>query len=204
MGFQCRQAVVIGSGTMGSGIAALLAGVGVRVLLLDIPAPGSLPGDPPDQRNAVALKNLEALKKSRPAQLFHAADLALITPGNLDDDFERLREADWIVEAIVENLAIKQDLMARLEAVRAPDAIVSTNTSGLSIHAIAEGRGDDFQRHFLGTHFFNPPRYLKLLEVIPHEQTDPALLDAIIDYGRTILGNGVVLCQDTPNLSPIA
>ena len=199
MSFHIRQAAVIGSGTMGSGIAALLAGVGVRVLLLDIAAPGSRPGDPPEQRNAVALKNLDALQKSRPAQLFHPADLALITPGNLDDDLARVSEADWIIEAIVENLAIKQDLMARLEAHRAPRAIVSTNTSGLSIHAITQGRGEDFQRHFLGTHFFNPPRYLKLLEIIPHERTDPAVLDFMIEYGRTILGKGVVLCKDTPN-----
>jgi len=199
MGFHIRQAAVIGSGTMGSGIAALLAGAGVRVLLLDIPAPGSQPGDPPAQRSAIARKNLDALATSRPAQLFQAADLALITPGNLDDDFEGLRDADWIVEAIVENLAIKRDLMARLEAVRTPHTIVSTNTSGLSIHAIADGRSEDFQRHFLGTHFFNPPRYLKLLEIIPHERTDPAVLDFMIEYGRTILGKGVVLCKDTPN-----
>ncbi len=199
MAFPIRHAAVIGSGTMGSGIAALLAGVGVRVTLLDIPAPDTRPGDPPEQRNALVLKNLDALQKSRPAQLFHPADLDRITPGNLDDDLERLHDADWIVEAVVENLAVKQDLMARLEAVRAPHAIVSTNTSGLSIHAIAEGRGDDFKRHFLGTHFFNPPRYLKLLEIIPHEMTDPDVLHAMIEYGRTVLGKGVVLCKDTPN-----
>ena len=199
MRFHIRHAAVVGSGTMGSGIAALLAGVGVRVTLLDIPAPDTQPGDPPDARNAIVLKNLTALQKSRPAQLFAPSDLELITPGNLDDDLERLRDADWIIEAIVENLAIKQDLMARLETVRAPHAIVSTNTSGLSIHAIAEGRGGDFQRHFLGTHFFNPPRYLKLLEIIPHRQTDPAVLEFITEYGRTVLGKGVVRCKDTPN-----
>lgn len=199
MAFPIRHAAVIGSGTMGSGIAALLAGVGVRVTLLDIPAPDTRPGDPPEQRNALVLKNLDALHKSRPAQLFHPADLDRITPGNLDDDLERLHDADWIVEAIIENLAIKQDLMARLETVRAPHAIVSTNTSGLSIHAIAEGRSNDFKRHFLGTHFFNPPRYLKLLEIIPHTMTDPDVLEAMIEYGRTVLGKGVVLCKDTPN-----
>lgn len=199
MQFHIRHAAVIGSGTMGSGIAALLAGVGVRVTLLDIPAPDSLPGDRPEARNAIVLKNLSALQKSRPAQLFAPSDLDLITPGNLEDDLDRLRDADWIIEAIVENLAIKQDLMARLESVRAPHAIVSTNTSGLSIHAIAEGRSEAFQQHFLGTHFFNPPRYLKLLEVIPHEKTDPAVLDFMAEYGRTILGKGVVICKDTPN-----
>jgi len=199
MRFHIRHAAVVGSGTMGSGIAALLAGVGVRVTLLDIPAPGTQPGNPPGARNAIVLKNLDALQKSHPAQLFAPSDLDLITPGNLDDDLERLRDADWIIEAVVENLAVKQDLMARLETVRAPHAIVSTNTSGLSVHAIAEGRGDDFQRHFLGTHFFNPPRYLTLLEIIPHRQTDPAVLDFITDYGRTALGKGVVRCKDTPN-----
>lgn len=199
MQFHIRHAAVIGSGTMGSGIAALLAGVGVRVTLLDISAPDTQPGDPPEARNAIVLKNLHALQNSRPAQLFHPTDLDLITPGNLDDDLARLGDADWIIEAIVENLAIKQDLMARLESVRAPHAIISTNTSGLRIHDIAEGRSAEFQRHFLGTHFFNPPRYLKLLEIIPHERTDPAVLDFITDYGSTILGKGVVLCKDTPN-----
>jgi 3-hydroxyacyl-CoA dehydrogenase len=199
MRYLIRKAAVIGSGTMGGGIAALLAGVGVPVILLDIPAKGTAPGDPPDQRNAIVLGNLKALQKSRPAQLFHLDDLDLITPGNLEDDFNLLADADWIVEVIVENLPIKQDLMARLETVRKPSAIVSTNTSGLPINAIAEGRRSDFQQHFLGTHFFNPPRYLKLLEVIPHEKTDPAVLEFIMDYGQNVLGKGVVLCKDTPN-----
>lgn len=194
-----RKAAVIGSGTMGSGIAALLAGVGVPVVLLDIPAKDTQPGDPPAQRNAVALGNLQAMQKSRPAQLFHPGDLDQITAGNLDDDLDLLRDADWIIEAIVENLDIKQALMARLEAVRKPGAIISTNTSGLRINAIAEGRSREFQRHFLGTHFFNPPRYLKLLEIIPHEHTEPAILDFMMDYGANVLGKGVVLCKDTPN-----
>ncbi len=186
-----RKAVVIGSGTMGSGIAALLAGVGVPVVLLDIPS------DP--QRNATVLTNLDALQKSRPAQLFHPDDLHLITPGNLDDDLNLLADADWIIEAIVENLPIKQNLMERLEAIRHPTAIISTNTSGLRINDIAQGRTDEFKRHFLGTHFFNPPRYLKLLELIPHAMTDPAILDFMRHYAATVLGKGVVLCQDTPN-----
>ena len=110
-----------------------------------------------------------------------------------------LADADWIIEVIVENLVIKQDLMARLEAVRKPSAIVSTNTSGLPVNAVADGRSAEFQQHFLGTHFFNPPRYLKLLEIIPHTQTDPAVLDFMMDYGQNVLGKGVVLCKDTPN-----
>ncbi len=194
-----RKAGVIGSGTMGSGIAALLAGVGVQVILLDIPARDTQPGDPPEKRNALVLKNIEAMGQSRPAQLYHPADRALITPGNLEDDLGRLEDADWIIEVVVERLDIKQNLMEKLEAVRQPEAIVSTNTSGLSIHAIADGRSEDFQRHFLGTHFFNPPRYLKLLEVIPHTQTDPALVDFMVEYGTNVLGKGVVVCKDTPN-----
>ncbi|NDJ74697.1 MAG: 3-hydroxyacyl-CoA dehydrogenase/enoyl-CoA hydratase family protein, partial [Chloroflexi bacterium] len=197
--YTIRKAAVIGSGTMGSGIAALLAGIGVEVVLLDIPAKDTAPGDAPDKRNAIVLGNIKAMQKSRPAQLFHPDDLDLITPGNLDDDLELVANADWIVEVIIENLAIKQDLMARLDAIRQPDAIISTNTSGLRINAIAEGRSDDFQRHFLGTHFFNPPRYLKLLEIIPHPNTDPAVLDFMLDYGANVLGKGVVLCKDTPN-----
>ncbi len=197
MRYTIRKAAVIGSGTMGSGIAALLAGVGVQVTLLDIPAKDTAPGDP--KRNGIVLGNLAALGKSRPAQVFHPADLELITPGNLEDDLDLLRDADWIVEAIVENLAIKKELMAKLEAVRGPNTLISTNTSGLSINAIAEDRSDDFKRHFLGTHFFNPPRYLRLLEIIPHDQTDPDVLRFMIDYGETILGKGVVVCKDTPN-----
>jgi 3-hydroxyacyl-CoA dehydrogenase len=199
MFYHVRQAAVIGSGTMGSGIAALLAGVGVQVVLLDIPAKDTTPGDPPARRNAVVLNNLKTMQNSRPAQLFHPNDLDLITPGNLDDDLTLVRDADWIIEVIVENLPVKQGLMARLEDVRKPDAIISTNTSGLSINAIAEGRSDEFKRHFLGTHFFNPPRYLKLLEIIPHDLTDPAILDFMIAYGTNVLGKGVVLCKDTPN-----
>ncbi|NLX09903.1 MAG: 3-hydroxyacyl-CoA dehydrogenase/enoyl-CoA hydratase family protein [Chloroflexi bacterium] len=199
MRYIIRKAAVLGSGTMGSGIAALLAGVGIPVVLLDIPTPGTSPGDPPDQRSAIVLKNLTALQKSRPAQLFHPDDIHLITPGNLEDDLDLLRDADWIVEAVVEQLGIKQDLMQRLEAIRKPGSIVSTNTSGLSIQAIADGRSADFQRHFLGTHFFNPPRYLRLLEIIPHPQTDPALLDFMVHYGTNVLGKGVVVAKDTPN-----
>ncbi len=194
-----RKAAVIGSGTMGSGIAALLAGVGVPVVLLDLVSPDSQPGDPPERRNALVLGNLDAMKKNRPALLFHHADADLITPGNLDDDLECLRDADWIIEVIVERLDVKQQLMARLEDVCKPGAIVSTNTSGLSINAIAEGRSDDFQRHFLGTHFFNPPRYLKLLELIPHAKTDPSLLDFMARYATDVLGKGVVITKDTPN-----
>src|SRR5512140_3354815 len=179
MAYNIRKVGVIGSGTMGSGIAALLAGVGFPVVLLDIPANGTQPGDRPDKRNALVLDNLNKLRKSRIPAVFHPDDLDRITPGNLDDNLDSLRDADWIVEVIVERLDVKHDLMAKLEGVVKPDAIVSTNTSGLSINAIASGRSENFQRHFLGTHFFNPPRHLKLLEVIPGEFTDADVVRTI-------------------------
>ncbi len=194
-----QKAAVIGSGTMGSGIAALLAGVGIPVVLLDIAAKGTAPGDPPEERSAIALGNLQTMLKSRPPQLFAPADRDRITPGNLDDDLALLADVDWVIEAIVENLAIKQDLMARLETACKPSAIISTNTSGLPVAAVAEGRGDDFKRRFMGTHFFNPPRYLKLLEIIPHPQTDPDVLAFMRAFGTNVLGKGVVVCKDTPN-----
>jgi 3-hydroxyacyl-CoA dehydrogenase len=199
MSYSIRTAAVIGSGTMGAGIAALLAGVGVRVSLLDLAAEGTRPGDPPQARNAIILRNLDILTRARPAQLFAAADIDLITPGNLEDDLDRLGEADWIIEVVIERLEVKRDLMSKIAAVRKPGAIVSTNTSGLSVHAIAEGQTEEFQQHFLGTHFFNPPRYLKLLELIPHFRTDPALVDFMAAYGRDVLGKGVVIARDTPN-----
>ncbi len=196
---QIRQAAVIGSGTMGSGIAALLAGIGIPVVLLDLPAPNTTPDDLPERRNKIVLKNLRTLRKSRPSQVYHPADLDLITPGNLDDDFDLLADVDWIIEAIIEKLDVKQDLMQKIDAIRKPGALVSTNTSGLSIEAIASACSADFQQHFLGTHFFNPPRYLKLLELIPHPNTDPAVLDFMHDFAVNRLGKGVVICKDTPN-----
>jgi 3-hydroxyacyl-CoA dehydrogenase len=176
MHYNIRKAGVIGSGTMGGGIATLLAGVGVPVVLLDIPAKDTKPGDSPAKRNAIVIDNLNKLKKSRIPAIFHPDDVERITVGNTDDNLDLLQDADWIIEVIVEKLPIKQDLMARLEKIRKPNGIVTTNTSGLSINAISAGRSEEFQRHFLGTHFFNPPRHLKLLEIIPGEKTDPELV----------------------------
>ncbi len=197
MGYQINKVGIIGSGTMGSGIGALLAGIGVPVVLLDIPAPETQPGD--KKRNSIVQGGIDRLKKSKPAQLFEDSDLNLFTTGNLDDDLQLLADCDWIVEVIVERLDVKQQLMEKLEKIRRPQAIITSNTSGLSINAIAEGRSEEFQRHFLGTHFFNPPRYLKLLEIIPHAKTDPALIDFFMDYGSRVLGKGTVLAKDTPN-----
>jgi 3-hydroxyacyl-CoA dehydrogenase len=194
-----RRAGVIGSGTMGGGIAALLAGVGVPVTLLDIAAPGTQPGDPPAKRSAIAIEGLKKATASRPAQFFSAADAGLIRTGNIDDDLHLLGDADWIIEVVVERLDVKRALMAKLAEVVAPHAIVSTNTSGLPIAEIAEDLPDAFTRRFLGTHFFNPPRYLRLLEVIPGPNTDPDVLALMQHYGSSVLGKGVVLCKDKPN-----
>lgn len=199
MAYNIRKAAVIGSGTMGGGIASLLAAVGVETVLLDIPAKDTQPGDKASKRNALVLEGLKRVQTSRPAQLFSAADLDLIRVGNLDDDLQLVADADWIIEVVVERLDVKRSLMAKLAEVIAPHTIVSTNTSGLPIRSIAEGFDQTFTRRFLGTHFFNPPRYLRLLEVIPHRDTDPEVLAFITDFGTRVLGKGVVLCKDTPN-----
>ncbi len=199
MTFQIKKAAVIGSGTMGGGIAALLAGVGVDVMLLDIPAKETQPGQPAGKRNAIVNDNLKKLQGMRPAQLFSAADLGRITTGNTEDDLGKLGDADWIVEVIVERLDVKQSLMAKLAEVVKPTAIVSSNTSGLPIHQIAQGLPEDFARRFLGTHFFNPPRYLQLLEIIPHDGTDPEVTQFMLKFGKEVLGKTVVLAKDTPN-----
>ncbi len=207
MEYQVRRAAVIGSGTMGGGIAALLANVGVPVDLLDI-APNELTPDEqakglaltdPAVRNRIVRKGWESVVKAKPAALASQDNAALVRLGNLEDNLDWLKDADWIVEVVVEQLPIKQALMKRLEAVRQPGAIVATNTSGLPIHQVCEGLGEDFQRHFLGMHFFNPPRYLRLLEVIPHQGTDREVLEAMAKFGEDVLGKGVVICKDTPN-----
>ncbi|MBI3742135.1 MAG: 3-hydroxyacyl-CoA dehydrogenase family protein, partial [Chloroflexi bacterium] len=172
---------VIGSGTMGGALAAHCANAGLGVVLLDI-VPNKLTADEekknltlesPQVRNRIVNAGLDAQKKIRPAAFFAPHVAERITVGNLEDHFNLLRDADWILEAIVENLEIKRVLMARLETVRKPTAIVTTNTSGIPIREIVANNSADFKKHFLGTHFFNPPRYLKLLEVIPGEQTLP-------------------------------
>ena len=199
MGYQIRKAVVIGSGTMGGGIAALLAGVGVDTILLDIPARDTQPGDPAAKRSAIALEGLKRVQNMRPAQLFSQGDLGSIRTGNIDDDLDQVSDADWVIEVVVERLDIKRSLMAKLAELVAPRTIISTNTSGLPIREIADGLGDDFSRRFLGTHFFNPPRYLHLLEVIPHPNTDPEIVRFITEYATKTLGKGVVIAKDEPN-----
>ncbi len=199
MRLSIKKAAVIGSGTMGSGIAALLAGVGIETLLLDIPPPGSKPADGPKVRNQIVAANLKALGKARPPRLYSPDDLAHIQIGNIEDDLAQIRSADWVIEAVVENLDIKRDLMAQLARRVKSRAIVSSNTSGLPISSIAAGLPPRFTRRFLGTHFFNPPRYLRLLEIIPHAGTDSAIVDFMLRFGTDVLGKGTVLCKDTPN-----
>jgi 3-hydroxyacyl-CoA dehydrogenase len=187
-----RKAAVLGAGVMGAQVAAHLANAGVQVLLLDLPAKE---GD----RNAYAKGALKKLGKQKPPPLFSPSVLARITPGNFDDHMPLLSDVDWVVEAVIENLDIKRSLFTKVAEHASDDAIISTNTSGLPIHLIAAELDDSIQRRFLGTHFFNPPRYLKLLELIPTEDTDPEVLERIAAFGRVHLGKGPVVAKDTPN-----
>jgi 3-hydroxyacyl-CoA dehydrogenase len=205
--YKIQKAAVLGSGVMGSGIAAHLANIGIPTLLLDI-VPRELTSEEeakgltlesPAVRNRFAAGAIQKLVKHKPAPLASKKSLALITPGNFDDDLAKLADVDWIIEVIVENLDIKKSLFEKIDAVRKPGTITTSNTSGVSINAMAEGRSEDFQQHFLGTHFFNPPRYLKLLEVIPSENTKPEVLEFMKVFGEDILGKGVVVAKDTPN-----
>ena len=196
-----RTAAVIGSGVMGGGIAALLAAAGVQTWLLDI-VPFDLKKEEkndPVARNRIVKAGLDALLGSSPALLMQKKDVARITIGNLEDDFEKIAEVDWIIEVVVENLQIKRDLLQRIEKVRTKGTIVSSNTSGIPLQAMSDGLSDEFKQHFLGTHFFNPVRYMKLLEIIPGRETLPEVLAFMADYGERILGKGIVWAKDTPN-----
>jgi 3-hydroxyacyl-CoA dehydrogenase len=205
--YNIKKAAVLGSGVMGSGIAAHLANIGIPTLLLDIVPKDVTPEEQakgltvesPVIRNKFASTALQKLLKQKPAPLAVKKNLQLITAGNFEDDFDKLKDVDWIIEVIVENLDIKKGLMEKIDAVRKPGTIVSSNTSGVSINAMAEGRSEDFQKHFLGTHFFNPPRYLKLLEVIPSNTTAPEVVSFMQSFGEDVLGKGVVIAKDTPN-----
>jgi len=188
-----RRVAVLGAGTMGSRIAAHFANAGVPVLLLDI----VLPNHP--NRNAAAIKGIENAIKQRPPGFFTDEKPALVTPGNLEDDLHQLGDCDWVVEAIVENLDAKRDLWRRVETIRKPDSILSTNTSGIPLAKISAGFSPAFRSHFLGTHFFNPPRYLHLMELIPGVDTDPEILAAVEEFADRRLGKGVVRTKDTPN-----
>lgn len=195
--FHIRKAAVIGSGVMGSAIAAHLANIGIPVLLLDrVPQKDA---KTKEERNALVLNALKKLPTIKPAPLTHTDSLSLISPGNIDDDMEKIKEADWIIEAVVENLQVKNEVFAKIDQYRRKGSIVSSNTSGISVEQMIKNRSEDFQAHFLGTHFFNPPRYLKLLEIIPTTKTNPNVLQFMKQFGENVLGKGVVVAKDTPN-----
>ena len=202
------HATVIGAGTMGAAIAGHLANAGVSSHLLDV-APAELTPeeqakglslDDPAVRNRVVQAGFERMTQAKPASLFSPEQAELITLGNVEDDLEAAAaQSDWIIEAIVERPRPKQELMARLEAVAPADSIISTNTSGIPIHIISAGRSEAFQQRFLGTHFFNPPRYLHLLELIPGPETDPSVVERMKAFAERRLGKGVVIAKDVPN-----
>ncbi|MCZ7624628.1 MAG: 3-hydroxyacyl-CoA dehydrogenase [Candidatus Methylomirabilota bacterium] len=202
-----KRAAVLGAGVMGSGIAAHLANAGIPTCLLDIIPPElneedrrkGLSTDSPAFRNRLAAKGLEAALTVSPPAFFSATDARLITTGNIEDHLGWLSQADWIVEAAPERLEIKQALFAKVEAHRRPGTLTSSNTSGIPIRRLAEGRSPDFQRHFLGTHFFNPPRYMKLLELIPGPDTLPDVMQRVAAFAERSLGKGIVVAKDTPN-----
>ena len=193
-----EKLVVLGAGTMGARIAAHFANAGVPVLLLDIVPPGLTAGDAAE-RNKIVRAGLDAAKKSKPAAFFTAALADKISIGNFEDDLRRCKDADWIIEVVAENLDIKKSLLARVAQFRKPGAIVTTNTSGLPVHSIAEGMSEEFQQHWAGTHFFNPPRYLKLVELIPGPKSSPEVLETLAEFCDRRLGKGVVVAKDTPN-----
>ncbi len=188
-----RNVAVLGAGTMGSRIAAHFANAGIPAILLDIVIPNQ-----PD-RNAAAHKGIENAAKQKPAAFFTEDATKLVRPGNFEDHLDWISGCDWVIEAVVENLDIKRELWRRVDHVRRADAILSTNTSGIPLRRIAEGFPPEFRRNFLGTHFFNPPRYLHLLELIPGPETDPSILDFVEHFSDRRLGKGVVRCKDTPN-----
>ena len=193
-----KKVAVLGSGLMGSRIACHFAGIGVEVLLLDMLAPGSNESTKAKERNQLVDSSLQAAIKSNPSPLYLQKFAQNISTGNFTDDIAKISNADWIIEVVVERLDIKKIIYDEVEKYRKPGTLVSSNTSGIPIHLMAEGRSEDFQKHFCGTHFFNPPRYLRLLEIIPTAKTDPSIVDFHMHYGDIFLGKTTVLCKDTP------
>ena len=186
-----RRVTVLGSGVMGSGIACHLAGIGVGVLLLDMPTEGA-------DRNKIAREHLNNALKSNPSPIYDKAFASRITVGNFEDDLEKIKNSDWVIEVIIERLDIKVKMFEKVDKLRKEGTLVSSNTSGIPIHLMSKGRSEDFQKHFCGTHFFNPPRYLKLFEIIPGPKTDKSVIDFFTVYVEKFLGKTPVLCKDTP------
>ena len=201
-----KNVAILGSGVMGSRIACHFANIGCKVLLLDI-----VPKELNEKEKALGLTNetkafknrivneaLQFALKSNPSPIYSQKYVDRITTGNFDDDFEKIKDVDWIIEVVVENLEIKKQVFERVEQYRKPGTLITSNTSGIPMAMMSEGRSDDFQKHFCGTHFFNPPRYLRLLEIIPGPKTDQKVLDFLMNYGDLFLGKQTVLCKDTP------
>ena len=193
-----KNVVVLGSGVMGSRIACHFAGIGVQVLLLDRLTPGKEESANKKERNQLVNDALTAAIKSNPSPIYASKFSSNIQTGNFTDDMAQIAKADWIIEVVVERLDIKQQIYNEVEKYRKPGTLVSSNTSGIPIHLMAEGRTEDFQQHFCGTHFFNPPRYLRLLEIIPTAKTAKEVIDFHMHYGDVFLGKTTVLCKDTP------
>src|ERR1700751_2340147 len=195
MKISIQKAVVLGAGTMGARIAAHFANAGLPCLLLDIVPKDAAPAD----RNKIVLAGLDAAKKAKPAAFFTPALASKVSVGNFEDDIPRIADADWIIEVVAENLEIKRGLLAKVAQFRKPGSIITTNTSGLPVHLIAEGLPAEFQQHWAGTPFFNPPGYMKLVEVIPGPKTSREVVDILSAFCDRKLGKGVVIAKDTPN-----
>lgn len=193
-----KHVTVLGSGVMGSRIACHFAGVGVQVLLLDI-VPKEVGADAkPAERNKIVNDALATALKSNPSPVYTKSVAKRISTGNFTDNMKDIAKSDWIIEVVVERLDIKQQVYEQVEKYRRPGTLITTNTSGIPIHLLNQGRSDDFKAHFCGTHFFNPPRYLRLLEIIPTPETQPQIVDFLLHYGDVVLGKTTVLCKDTP------
>lgn len=195
-----KKVAVLGSGVMGSRIACHFANIGVQVLLLDI-VPRDLPEDKQKDkaaRNKIVDDALAFALKSKPSPIYDLNFAKLISTGNFEDDMSKIQDVDWIIEVVVERLDIKKIVFEQVEKYRKPGTLITSNTSGIPMHMMCEGRSEDFQKHFCGTHFFNPPRYLRLLEIIPGPKTDPEIIDFLMHYGDLYLGKETVLCKDTP------
>jgi 3-hydroxyacyl-CoA dehydrogenase len=193
-----KKVAVLGSGVMGSRIACHFAGIGLQVLLLDMVPPAAKESTKPAERNKLVNDALQTAIKSNPSPVFTKSVISKIKTGNFDDNMKDIAHCDWVIEVVVERLDIKQLIYTEVEKYRKPGTLITSNTSGIPIHLMAEGRSEDFKQHFCGTHFFNPPRYLRLLEIIPTPHTSQEVIDFLMHYGDLYLGKTTVLCKDTP------
>jgi len=198
MNRKINKVAVLGSGVMGSRIACHFANIGVEVLLLDIVPKEAADSENPKERNKIVNDALQFALKSNPSPIYSKSYVNRISTGNFDDDLPKIAACDWVIEVVIENLKIKHQVFTNVEKYRTPGTLISSNTSGIPIHLMLEGRSEDFQKHFCGTHFFNPPRYLRLLELIPTPKTDVSVVEFLEDYGQRFLGKTTVVCKDTP------